>query len=142
VGDSSTQGKFAESCSLTARIYHAHAKCTYGTPTEEREQAIIRKTFPQHEIVDPGLEEDNEEKLFGGMDYCLKLVKSCDALAFSRINGEVTSGVGKEVEYALSLGTPVYELAGDSMSQVLAPPKYLSIEETVTLYDEWENENL
>jgi len=50
---------------LKARIYHAHAICTYGRLIERQEQAIIRQIFPEHEIVDPGLYEENEDKLLG-----------------------------------------------------------------------------
>jgi len=106
-----------------------------------QEQAIIRQIFPDHEIVDPGLYEENEEKQLGGMDYCMKLVESCDALAFSRILGKVTSGVGQEVEHALALGRPVYEIIGLGVRQVFEPPRYVSREETRKLYDEWENQN-
>jgi hypothetical protein len=116
--------------------------CTYGTPTEIREQIIIRKIFPTHEIIDPGSYEENEEKQLGGMDYCMKLVESCDALAFSRIQGKVTSGVGKEVEHALALGKSVYELVGEAVRQVFEAPSYVSREESWELYDQWENENL
>jgi len=126
---------------LKARNYHAHAICTYGRLTEMQEQAIIRQIFPDHEIVDPGLYEENEEKQLGGMDYCMKLVESCDALAFSRILGKVTSGVGQEVEHALALGRPVYEIIGLGVRQVFEPPRYVSREETRKLYDEWENQN-
>jgi len=127
---------------LKGRIYHAHAICTYGRPAERYEQSLIRLVFPQYEIVDPGLAEENEEKLLGGMDYCKKLVESCDALAFSRIQGKVTAGVGVEVEHALALLKPVYELTSDGVRQVFEPPTYVSREETRKLYVEWMIENL
>ena len=142
MGHSSTQRRVAKgSCDLKARIYHAHARCTYGRLTEKREQALIRHVFPEYEIVDPGLYEENEEKRVGRMDYCLKLVDSCNALAFSRILDKVTSGVGLEVEHALASGKPVYELIGDGVRRVSEPPAYVSIDETLQLYDEWEHEN-
>ncbi len=126
---------------MTTRIYYAHAMCTYGTQVEKREQAVIQRIFPGHEIIDPGAYEDNEEKLLGGMNYCLKLVESCDALAFSRIRGKVTAGVGKEAKHALALKKPVYELVGDAVRQVFKPPRYVSREESRKLYAEWKNEN-
>ncbi len=72
----------------------------------------------------------------------MKLVESCGALAFSRIQGKVTSGVGQEVEHALALGKPVYELIGNGVRQVFEPPSYVSREETRKLYVEWQMENL
>jgi nucleoside 2-deoxyribosyltransferase len=116
--------------------------CTYYTPTQERELAIIGKTFPTHEIVDPGDYEDNLEKEVRGMEYCLELVESCDALVFSRILGKVTAGVGKEVEHAFSLGKPVYELVGDRARMIYKSPKYVSKEETKDLYAEWKHRSL
>ncbi len=127
---------------MKARIYHAHPICTYGRLAEQREQLLIRQIFPGYEIVDPGLYKKNEEKRLGGMEYCMKLVDSCDALAFSRILGKVTSGVGLEVEHALASGKAVYELIGNGVRQVSEPLAYVSREETLQLYDEWENENL
>ena len=127
---------------MNARIYHAHAIVTYGKPIEVREQTLIRQVFPGYEIVDPGLYEENEEKLIGRMDYCKKLVESCDALAYSRIQGKVTAGVGAEVEHALALGKQVYELVGNGVRQVFEPPSYVSREETRKLYVEWMMENL
>jgi len=126
---------------LKARIYHAHARCTYRRQAERREQVIIRQIFPEHEIVDPGLYDENEEKRFGGVEYCIKLVDSCDALAFSRILGKVTSGVGLEVEHALASRKSVYEIIGNGVRPVSEPPAYVSIQETLQLYDEWEDEN-
>jgi hypothetical protein len=142
VGNPSTQTTVTEGDGLKARIYHAHAICTYGRPTEQSEQALIRQSFPEYEIVDPGLAEENEEKLLGGMEYCKKLVESCDALAFSRIQGKVTAGVGVEVKHALALGKPVYELTDSGVRQVFEPPTYVSREETRKLYVEWMIENL
>jgi hypothetical protein len=104
VGNPSTETTVPEGHCLKGRIYHAHAICTYGRPAEQHEQALIRLVFPEYEIVDPGLAKENEEKLLGGMDYCKKLVESCDALAFSRILGRVNAGVGVEVGHALALG--------------------------------------
>ncbi len=98
--------------------------CTYGTPVEKQEQAVIRKIFPNHEIIDPGSYEDNEEKLLGGMNYCLKLVETCDALAYSRIRDKVTAGVGKEAKHALALGKPVYELVSNGVRQVFRTTEF------------------
>ncbi len=124
------------------RVYYSHAMCTYYTTLEEQELAIIRKSYPTHGIVDPGDYEDNPEKALKGMDYCLELVESCDALVFSRLMGMVTAGVGKEVEHALSLGKPVYELIGDTAMLIHESPNYLSRGETRDLYVKRKNQNL
>ncbi len=124
------------------RVYYSHAMCIYNSPTEDRERAIIQKIFPTHEMVDPGTYQDNEEKDARGMEYCLELVEKCNSLVFSRILGKVTSGVGKEVEHALLLGKPVFELVGDTTSRILKPPSYLSREESRELYAEWRKRNV
>ncbi len=124
------------------RIYYSHAMCTYYTPVEEQELAIIGKSFPAHEIVDPGDYEDNSEKAVKGMNYCLELVGSCDALVFSRLLGKVTAGVGKEIGHALSFGKPVYEIIGDTARLIRESPDYISREETKDLYVRWKNQNL
>ena len=125
-----------------ARIYYSHAICTYNTFAEMHELAIIEKMFPTHEIVDPGTYEDNPEKGTRGMDYCLELVESCDALVYSRILGKVTAGVGKEIEHALSLGRTVYELVGDRVNVIRKSPESVSRDRTKRLYIEWKVQNL
>jgi hypothetical protein len=126
---------------MSERVYHAHALCTYGTQVERREQEVIRKCFPAYEIVDPGSYEDNIEKLVGGMNYCLKLVESCDILVFSRTLGQVTAGVGKEIKHALALGRAVFEVDGDALKPISSAPVYLSRERTRELYSQWNKEH-
>jgi hypothetical protein len=116
--------------------------CIYNSPTEDRERALIQKVFPAHRIVDPGTYQDNEEKDARGMEYCLELVENCDSLVFSRILGKVTSGVGKEIEHALNLRKPVFELANDVARPIQEPPSYLSREESRDLYAEWRKRNV
>ena len=116
--------------------------CTYSSPTEDRELAIIRKMYPLSEIVDPGQYEDNEEKTIRGMEFCLELVAQCDLLVFSRILGQVTAGVGKEIKHALRLNKPVFELAGDSIVLIRQLPKHASREKSRALYGDWRRRNI
>lgn len=115
-------------------VYYAHAMPLYGTPAERAELEIIRRHFPESEIVDPGTIQSNVEKRVGGMTYCLGLVDSCAALAYSAFHGQVTAGVGKEVNHALRRGKPVFQVLNRSVRQRVKPVKHLSVQETLALY--------
>ena len=109
----------------------------YGTELEKAEAGIIRASLPDYEIVDPGAYEDNPEKNAQAMQYCFGLIDGCDSLAFSRLLGKITSGVGLEVNYALSEYKPVYEIEGNRLSRVTRRVAYLTREETWKHYDFW-----
>lgn len=109
----------------------------YGTEIEEAEAGIIRARLPGYELVDPGEHESNPEKSEQAMQYCFKLIDGCDALAFSRLLGKITSGVGLEVNYALSRYKPVYHIDGNRLIRVMKRVNYLSREDALKHYDFW-----
>ena len=115
---------------------------TYHSPTEDRELEAIQKAFPDHEIVNPRSYDENKEKATRQMEYCKDLVTTCDKLVFTRMFGHVTSGVGIEIEHALSLGKPVFELVNGKVKQVRKVPKYLTREETNDLSRQWRKRNV
>jgi len=115
-------------------VYYSHAMPLYGTPKEAYEKSQIRKNIPTVKIVDPGTYQNNPEKRRDGMDYCLKLVKDCDGLVFSKYRGKITAGVGKEVNYAIEIKIPVYELNGDKLHKIEKSVEYLSILDTLVMY--------
>jgi len=118
-------------CVIRMRVYHAHPMCTYQSPREDRERDAIKNHFPEHEIVNPGTYEYTPEKREREMDYCRDLVKTCQTLTFSRLYGHVSSGVGTEIETALSAGIPVYELDEQSVGKrVTRMPRVISREKT------------
>ena len=106
----------------------------YGTQKERVERFFIQANFPGAEIVDPGAIQTNPEKMRRGMEYYLELVETCDALVFTRYEGAITSGVGLEVNHALSKGKKVHELRKQDLLEVTTPVEYLSREKTVELY--------
>ena len=124
------------------RVYYSHAICTYRTQTEKAERKQIRARFPKYKIIDPGEYEGNIEKTLGGMEYCFQLIRSCDALIFSRLKTKITAGVGKEINYALRNGVRVYELRGKHVKSIREPVAYLSRKRTVRLYSLWRLEQL
>ena len=115
-------------------MYYAHAKPSYGTSTEMTEKGRIKARFGEYKVIDPGKHEGNIEKQRKGMMYCLQLIDGCDALIYSRWKNKVTAGVGKEINYALNKGMPVYELRGKRIKSIHRPVAYLSLDATMRLY--------
>ena len=113
------------------RVYYAHAICLYDTEQEKQELALIRERFEDAEIVNPANHQDHS------MDYYLRLVDSCHIIVFSRLLGEVTAGVGKEVNYALEKGKDVYMMNGARLIPIKSPVRFISRENTRELYQEW-----
>jgi len=73
----------------------------YGTKKEKEEILIIKKCFPNIEIINPPSYEINPKKIIEGMAFCHRLIDKCDIVCFSRLLEVVTSGVGDKVNYAL-----------------------------------------
>lgn len=119
------------------KIYYAHAMCIYGTEDEENEIQQIRQNFPDHSIVDPGTYANNPEKRRDTMEYCKKLVSGCDKLVFTRLLGKITAGVGIEINHALESGKIVYELKNNKTKQIKKPVKYISRQDTISLYGKY-----
>ena len=119
------------------KVYYAHAICTYGSMQEKQGIRHIKRNFPNCKIVDPGSFANVVDKANGGMEFCKKLVSSCDALVFSRLMNKITSGVGVEINHALSEKLDVFELKKGELVPVKKSVKFISREETVDLYWEW-----
>jgi hypothetical protein len=118
-------------------LYYAHAMCLYGTIAEEFEMKLIRSGFRRVRIVNPAKYDGHPEKQNDTVGFCLRLVEKCDTVVFSRLLGKITAGVGKEVNYALRIGLPVFELAGGRFRRVRHPVKYVSRVATRSLYRRW-----
>lgn len=116
------------------KIYYAHAICLYGTKHEKNEMKQIKKKFPTSRIIDPGSHENTFEKSIRGMEFCLELVENSDLLIFTKLLGNITAGVGKEINHALKKGISVMELKNGKFSKITELVKYLSREETILLY--------
>ena len=119
------------------QVYYAHALCMYGWPAERVELRHIKREFRGSEIVNPGEYQDDPAKLLDTMGFCLRLIDDVDAVVFSRIVGKVSSGVGKEVNYALRRGKPVYELRKGKVVRCRRPVKYVRRKGIGRLYDRW-----
>ena len=118
-------------------LYYAHPMCTYGTIAEEFELKRIRSEFRRVRIVNPARYDGHPEKLRDTVGFCLRLVEKCDAVVFTRLMGRVTAGVGKEVNYAIRIGRPVFELVGSRIKRRRSRIKYISRAATIRLYTRW-----
>jgi hypothetical protein len=118
-------------------LYYAHPMCTYGTIAEEFELKRIRSEFRRVRIVNPARYDGHPEKLRDTVGFCLRLVEKCDAVVFTRLMGRVTAGVGKEVNYAIRIGRPVFELVGSRIKRRKSRIKYISRAATIRLYTRW-----
>jgi hypothetical protein len=120
-----------------AVLYYAHAMCIYGTTAEKLELKCIRSEFHGVRVVNPSKYDGHPEKLVDTVGFCLHLIERCDTVVFSRLLGKVTAGVGKEVNHALRLGLPVFELVDDRLKRRKRRVKYISRVATIRLYRRW-----
>jgi hypothetical protein len=125
---------------LLVLLYYAHAMCLYGTEAESTEVSAITRCLPYYEIVDPSTLQSHADKSDDGMRYFFKVIDRCDALVFSRLLGEITAGVGLEVNHALTRLIPVYELDDGKTSRITRPVEFLSRDETLKQYALWRME--
>lgn len=90
------------------KIYYAHHLWKYNTDIEKYELDIIKRYFPNAEIINPNehIEQGREESII--MKDCLGVIESCNILIFSSINGVVGRGVVDEFNKASKLELPIY----------------------------------
>jgi hypothetical protein len=113
--------------------------CLYGTEAESSEADDIARRLPSCHIVNPGILQRQADESVDAMRYFFKVVEYCDALVFSRLLGEISAGVGLEVNHALAKSIPVYELFDGSVFRVSRPVSFLSRDETLKRYVLWRN---
>ncbi len=120
------------------KIYYAHAMCLYGEPDERKHLARIRREFRRCEVVNPADYDGDPAKMRDTVGFCLNLVEGCDAVVFCRLLGKITAGVGKEVNYALRVGKPVFELQGARIVRRARRVAYISRRDTLRLYSRYQ----
>jgi len=118
--------------------YYAHPMKLYRTPWEQKELAQIRQRFPRRRVVSPASYEGHPEKLRDTVGFCLRLVEGCEIVVFRRFFGKVTAGVRKEVNHALRLGKPVYEIQDGKFKAVSKRLTYISRLRTNRLYNRFD----
>lgn len=92
-------------------IYYAHPVSIYGTLLEKIDLETIEKVFYYGEIYNPNCKDCEDGYKKEGMEYFKNKVKSSKLLVFrSFTDGKISSGVAKEIEWALEDNIPVIEL--------------------------------
>lgn len=114
------------------KVFYSHPIERYGTDEERSEVALIERRFPGCEVVDPSAHQSIPER-GRETEYYLGLLDKCDCLAFSRSYGNVTEGVKKEVDHALSARIPVYEISDGTLTQTYGPVANLPLKERLLL---------
>ena len=133
------------------RIFYSHSMMVYGTDDEQVEKELIRNKFSDFGIVSPKFYEgDNKkmekdmDKLFEGndgkkveeMEFYKMIVGSCQMLVYSKWKNEIPIGVAIEVNHAIDIGIPVFELVDDEFLPQKSHIDGLSYEETVKMYED------
>lgn len=119
------------------KVYYAHAMCTYGEVDEWRELRHIRRELSRISVVNPASYDGHPLKQADTVGFCLKLVEGCDVIVFTRLMGKITAGVGKEVNHALKIGKPVFELTNGKLVCRHRKVAYISRSATVKLYKKY-----
>jgi len=101
---------------IIPQIYYAHSMNIYRKKQEKRELKLIKKVFPEADIINPAKYEKKWKDSSGKeiMKKCLDLLSKSDIVVFSALeldNGHfVGRGVFIEVKFAEELGKEVYFL--------------------------------
>ena len=98
------------------RIYFSHSVSDRATARSAAALEAIAASLPSFEIVDPNSMwvsvGHSRDHAAGGRDFFRKMIQSCDALAFLRLeDGRVGEHWAREIKWALDAGMPVYEVA-------------------------------
>lgn len=105
-------------------LYYAHHMFKYDTRMEEYELQVIRKNFPEYDIINPNgdipFEKNESEQSI--MGKCLEVIEreNVDCLVFSSMNGVVGQGVFAEVNHALALGKKIYYIHNNGVEKCRA----------------------
>lgn len=105
------------------KVYHARPISLYGTLQDLRDGLTLRKLG--FTVVDPASDEYQERYKSEGMDVFIKLVSTCDALAFRAFpDGTIGAGIMKEIHAAQIHGMEIIELPS------ILSRRALSVEDT------------
>jgi hypothetical protein len=133
------------------RVFYSHSLMSYGTETERREKELIRQRFDDFGIISPKFYDVNREKMteemakfykadhlkrIEKMDFFKTIVSGCQMLVYSKYKNEITSGVAVEVNHAIDIGIPVFELVGNEFVPQNVHVEGLSYEETTEKYEQ------
>lgn len=134
------------------RVYYSHSMMMYGTNDKQIEKEIVRNIFSEFGIVSPKFYEGNPQRMLDEMDklyqdnkgkpieemeFYKMIVSGCQMLVYSTWKGQIPSGVAIEVNHAIDLGIPVFELVGDRVIPQKVHVQGMTYEETTKMYEEY-----
>jgi len=93
------------------KIFYSHSVYKYDTQIEDMELRIIKKAFPNAEIINPHFEVNREKEEVDILKDCKDIIETCDALVFSTLSGVIGIGCLEEIQKAFSINLYVYELS-------------------------------
>ena len=128
------------------RVFYSHSMMDYGSNKEQEEKSIMRNTFSDYGLVSPKWYDGTNEKMLNDrnrllgkdveeMDFYKAVVSACQMLVFSKWNNEIPSGVAIEVNHALDIGIPVYELIDGKFIPTKVHVNGLSYEQSSKMYE-------
>lgn len=101
------------------KIYYAHHMWRYNTEEERMEIEVIKKIFPNSNIINPNgsvIEIGNEAE---AMEQCFNFIRESDILIFTTLSNKVFGrGVYDEISLALQLGMDVLLLKKDTLLKI------------------------
>ena len=80
------------------RLYFAHCKNDYGSPIEAKALKWFSDKGWLDHLINPADPKHQNTCVKNSMDYWKGLVNKCVAIYFLRYKGQITSGVGQEIE--------------------------------------------
>lgn len=91
----------------------------YNTQIERYELELIKKYFPDSEIINPNgyINQDNTDENI--MKDCLDIISKCDCLVFSSMNNIVGLGVYREINKALLHNLPIYYITENQVIEAV-----------------------
>jgi hypothetical protein len=117
------------------RIYFAHPITDYGGPRQSTAIGMLERYG--HVVENPDQPHHQVGYKLGGMDYFMRIVEGCDALAYLRFpDGSIGAGVGKEILAAQLAGIQVYDIGYGELTPDDDPRPVLTVEETRALIAE------
>ena len=117
------------------KVYYSHPVPSYGTEKEKDDIGRIEGKFGRVQIINPADTKPQHLTNFNNeMEFFFKQIDKCNAVVFRRFGNIITSGVGKEINYALGKGKAVFEITDKGFKKVTKPVDFISRELTHELY--------
>jgi hypothetical protein len=100
------------------KVYYAHCIALYNTKQESRDVQILQALGFQ--VINPNAKKHDVGAKKYGMAYFEKFADECDLIVFRALpHGDITGGVGQEIEWFQERNKPVIELPSLALRRVL-----------------------